>query len=401
MISPALMGADAVKPVPVPIGAVPSGGPVSGASGPYPKGSGAVSAPAPWMPVKRAPPAPLPTPFDRWRASAGFSVAAAALGFFVLGSIFFLMVGQPPLATFAAMIKGAFGDGYSLSETLVKVAPILLCATAAALPARLGLISVGGEGQFYLGALVGTGLVLAFPAAPVWILMPGMLLAAALGGAFWAFIPGVLKARLNVNETITTLLLNYVASLLVDFLVYGPWKDPNNLGWPATVSFPAAAKLPAFFGTRAHLGIVIGVAAALLLHLLTARTRWGMSLRLLRSNRKVAEGIGLSFGKQAVLVVCMGGMLAGFAGICETSAIQGRLQSGISNGMGFTGFLVAWMAGQDFLRIIPLSLLLGGLLASADSLQMIAGLPSSAALVLQGLLFACVLAAGSLRKGKA
>src|SRR6185369_2066029 len=151
-------------------------------------------------------------------------------------------------------------------------------------------------------AMVGTGLVLAFPGAPAWALMPGMLMAAALGGALWALIPGILKARLNVNETITTLLMNYVASLLVDFLVYGPWKDPKNLGWPATVFFPAGAKLPAFFGTRAHLGIVIGVAAAVILHLLTARTRWGMSLRLLRSNRKVAEGIGLRFGRQAILV---------------------------------------------------------------------------------------------------
>jgi simple sugar transport system permease protein len=323
------------------------------------------------------------------------------MGFLMLGSLFFLLVGRPPLAAFAAMIKGAFGDGYSLSETLVKTAPILLCATAAALPARLGLVSVGGEGQFYLGAMAGTALVLAFPHAPAWALMPGMLLAACAGGAMWALIPGFLKARLGVNETIVTLLLNYVASLLADFLVYGPWKDPDNLGWPATLPFPAAARLPSFFGTRAHIGIVIGVAAALVLHSLTARTRWGMSLRLLRSNRKVAEGIGLRFGRQAILVVCLGGMLAGMAGICETSAIQGRLQPGISNGMGFSGFLAAWMAGQDFLRILPLALLLGGLLASADSLQMFAGLPSSAALVLQGLLFACVLAAGRLRKGGA
>jgi simple sugar transport system permease protein len=357
--------------------------------------------PAPWSPAKPAVRSPRPTPFARFRVSAGFPVLAAALGFFALGSIFFLLVGQPPLATFAAMLKGAFGDGYSISETLVKVAPILICATAAALPARLGLISVGGEGQFYFGAMLGTGFVLAFPGSPTWVMLPGMLMAAAAGGALWGLVPAFLKARLSVNETITTLLLNYVAALLVDFLVYGPWKDPNNLGWPATISFPAAAKIPALFGTRAHLGIVIGVAAALTLHALTARTRWGMSLRLLRSNRKVAEGIGLRFGRQALLVVCLGGMLAGMAGICETSAIQGRLQSGISNGMGFSGFLAAWMAGQDFLRILPLSLLLGGLLASADSLQMIAGLPSSASLVLQGLLFACVLAAGRLRKGAA
>jgi ABC-type uncharacterized transport system permease subunit len=332
----------------------------------------------------------------------GAQVALAALGFLLLGSIFFLLVHQPPLATFWAMVKGAFGDGYSFSETLVKTAPILLCALAAALPARLGLISVGGEGQLYFGALFGTGAVLALSSASAWVLMPAMLLGACAGGALWALIPGLLKARMNVNETITTLLLNYVASLLVDFLVYGPWKDTSNLGWPATINFPAAARLPAFFGTRAHVGILFGLAAAVGLHILTARTRWGLGLRVLRSNRRVAEGFGLSFALQVTLVVCLGGALAGLAGICETSAIQGRLQPGISNGMGFSGFLVAWMAGQNFLRIIPLSLLLGGLLASGDSLQLFAGLPSSASLVLQGVLFGSVLAAGSLtgKKGK-
>ncbi|MDB5051374.1 MAG: transporter permease [Fibrobacteres bacterium] len=351
------------------------------------------------VPLIKEPPKPAAL-FKQPFRIPGLTVIAAALGFLLLGSIFFLMVGQPPVATFWAMIKGAFGDGYSLSETLVKTAPILLCGIAAALPARLGLISVGGEGQLYFGALFGTGLVLAIPGAPMYAMLPLMLAASAAGGALWALIPAFLKARMNVNETITTLLLNYVASLFVDFLVYGPWKDPNNLGWPATINFPAAAKLPALFGTRAHIGLIFGLIAAVALYVLTARTRWGTCLRLLRSNRRVAEGIGLSYGRQAILVVCLGGMLAGLAGICETSAIQGRLQSGISNGMGFSGFLVAWMAGGDFLRIIPLSLLLGGLLASGDSLQLFAGLPSSAALVLQGVLFASVLAAGSLKARK-
>jgi ABC-type uncharacterized transport system permease subunit len=327
----------------------------------------------------------------------GFRVAAAALGFFVLGSIFFLAVGQPPLATFWSMIKGAFGDGYSLSETLVKTAPILLCACGAALPARLGLISVGGEGQFYFGAVFGTGAVLAMAAAPAYVLMPMMLIASCAGGAAWALIAGALKARMNVNETITTLLLNYVATLLVDYLVYGPWKDTANLGWPATIGFPPGAKLEGFFGTRVHIGLLIGLLAAVAFHVLTTRTRWGLGLKVLRSNRRVAEGVGLGYARHAMLVVCLGGALAGLAGICETSAIQGRLQPGISNGMGFSGFLVAWMAGQHFLRIIPLSLLLGGLLASGDTLQLFSGLPSSAALVLQGVLFACVLAAGSLK----
>lgn len=330
----------------------------------------------------------------------GAVVLIAAAGFLLLGSLFFIAVGQAPVATFWSMFMGAFGDSYSISETLVKTAPILLCATAAALPARLGLISVGGEGQFYFGAMFGTAFVLSATTAPAYVMMPAMLLASAAGGAAWALLPAFFKARMNVNETITTLLLNYVASLLVNFLVFGPWKDPGNLGWPATIKFPEAATLPSFFGTRAHIGLVFGLIAAVSLHILTSRTRWGTCLRLLRSNQRVAEGIGLSYGRQAVLVMCLGGVMAGIAGICETSAIQGRLQSGISNGMGFSGFLVAWMAGQHFLRIIPLSLLLGGLLASGDSLQLFSGLPSSASLVLQGLLFACVLAAGSLTAKK-
>ena len=197
------------------------------------------------IPEKAAPPGPVWKGWlPRARRLPGLTVPASALAFLILGSLFFLAVGQPPLATFQAMVKGAFGDGYSLSETLVKTAPIMLCAIAATLPTRLGLISVGGEGQLYIGAMFGTGLVLVLPAAPMYALLPAMLLASAAGGAAWAMIPALLKARLGVNETITTLLLNYVASLLVDFLVYGPWKDPGNLGWPATINFPEAAKLP-------------------------------------------------------------------------------------------------------------------------------------------------------------
>lgn len=346
--------------------------------------------------IQRIPKPAVASAAARMLAFPGASLLCSALAFFALGSLFFLLVGQPPLATFWAMLKGAFGDGYSLSETLVKTSPILLCACAAALPARLGLISVGGEGQLYFGALTGTALVLSLPATSPYVMLPAMVLAACVGGALWSSVAAGLKTGMGVNETISTLLLNYVASLSVDFLVYGPWKDPDNHGWPATVPFPDAARLPTFFDTRAHVGLVFGVAAALVLHVLAARSRWGLSLRVLRSNRKVAEGAGLRYGRQALLVAVIGGAMAGIAGICETSVIQGRLQSGISNGAGFSGFLVAWMAGQHFLRIIPLSLLMGGLLASADTLQMVASLPSSSSLVLQGILFAGALAVGGL-----
>jgi general nucleoside transport system permease protein len=309
----------------------------------------------------------------------------------VCGS-FFILVGKSPFVLFPTIFGAAFGSTYAWTETLLKTAPILLCAIATVLPAKLGLISVGAEGQFYLGALIGTVPVLALSQAPQWVLMPLMVICAALGGALWAGLTGLLKARLEVNETISTLLLNYVAILLLNYAVYGPWKDPSNLGWPATAPFPDAAKLPTIGSSRLHLGLGIGLLAALFLYGLLTRSRWGLSLQLLQSNQKLAQGAGLRFGRQVVLVMVIAGAMAGIAGIAETSMIQGRLQPNLSNGYGLSGFLVAWMAGQHFLKIVPLSILVGGLAASTDSLQLFAGLPSSSAFVMQGILFSCTLA---------
>lgn len=312
--------------------------------------------------------------------------------FLLICGSFFILVGQSPLVLFPAIFNAAFGSAYSWTETLLKTAPILLCAIATVLPAKLGLISVGAEGQFYLGALVGTAPVLAFSLAPKWVLMPLMIACAALGGALWAGLSGLLKARLDVNETISTLLLNYVAVLLVNYVVYGPWKDPSNLGWPATAPFPEAAKLPTLGSSKLHLGLGLALLAALALYVLLTRSRWGLSLQIMQGNRKLAKGAGLRFGRQVVLVMAIAGALAGVAGIAETSMIQGRLQPNLSNGYGLSGFLVAWMAGQHFLKIIPLSILLGGLAASTDALQLFAGLPSSSTFIMQGILFACTLA---------
>jgi simple sugar transport system permease protein len=311
-------------------------------------------------------------------------------------SLFFKISGQSPLPLLEKLINAAFGSPYSWSETLVKTTPILLCAIATALPARLGLISVGAEGQMYVGALVGTAPVLAFLQQPVWVVLPLMLLGAGLGGALWSGIPGWLKARMGVNETISTLLLNYVAILLVNFAVYGPWKDPASLGWPATVSFPDAAKLPTFFNTRVHLGLVIGIGIALLFHVLLTYSRWGLELRVMRSNRKVSTAAGLKYGRTVIWVMAIAGSIAGLAGIFEASMIQGRLQSDLSVSYGLSGFLVAWLAGQDFVSILLISLLVGGLSASADALQLFAQFPSSSALVMQGLLFTSALTVNGL-----
>lgn len=328
----------------------------------------------------------------RWFAAP----VAAALVFVLLAAAFLAAIGQPPLRTLAAMIDYAFGDAYSLSESLVKATPILLCALAVILPARLGLISVGAEGQLYFGALTGTAVVVAWPTASIWLLLPTMVTAGLAGGALWGGVAGLLRARANVNETISTLLLNYIAALLVNFMVYGAWKDPANLGWPATIAFPPAATVPRLFDTRIHAGFIVAVVAAAVLHLFVVRSRWGLALAVLAGNRRVAGMVGLDFTRQTLIVMTLAGAIAGFAGICETSAVQGRLQPGISVGYGLTGFLVAWLAGQNFLRAIPLSVLVGGMISAGDALQLYSKIPSASATVLQGLLFAAALAVAGL-----
>ena len=326
---------------------------------------------------------------------AALPVAMAGV-FLLVATAFFVVIGQPPVRTIANMVSFAFGDAYSLSESLVKTAPILLCALATLLPARLGLVSVGADGQLFMGAMFGTAAMLWFRDAPALVMVPMLLLAGMAGGAIWGAVPGILRGRLDVNETITTLLLNYVAALLVNALVYGPWKDPANLGWPATVAFPPTASLGGFFGTRVHIGLPLGIFAALVIGVLLARSRWGLELAVLRSNARVGRMIGLSFPRRTVVVMGLGGALGGLAGICEAAAIQGRLQPGVSMGYGLTGFLVAWLSGHNPFVAVPVALLVGGLIAAGDSLQLFAKVPAASVTILEGLLFATALAVGGI-----
>jgi ABC-type uncharacterized transport system permease subunit len=340
-----------------------------------------------------------PSPARNTRTSLGRlaqPVRAAAL-FVALATLLFLALGKPPWPLLVAMVEGALGSGFALSETLVKAAPIVLCALATLLPSRLGLVSVGAEGQLVAGAIAGTGLVLALGDAIGPLTLPCMLLSGALGGALLGALAGILRVRLGAHETITTLLLNYTAPHLVAFLVYGPWKDPASLGWPATVSFPDAARLSTYFDTRLHAGLVVGAVLALIAHAVLSRTRYGLALELLRASPMLASRAGLSFGKAAILVMALSGALAGVAGITETSVIEGRLQLGVGAGAGYSGFLVAWLARGSVLRMLGMSFVIAALIAAGDNLQLVAELPSAIVYVLQGLLFAAALIARGAR----
>lgn len=363
--------------------AAPSPGPLAGTS----------------TPVLRAEPAPSPSMRRDQRALRSMlqRCALATALFTVLSLVFFLALGKDPLLLFAALWEGSLGSGFALSETLVKLSPVLLCALATALPATLGLISVGAEGQLIAGSIAGTALVLAAGDRLGAAALPLQLLAGALGGAAYAAVAAVLRVSLRVNETISTLLFNYLPPLLVEYLVYGPWKDPDSLGWPATVSFPDAARLGTYFDTRVHAGLAIGAVLVALALVLTSRTRHGLALAVLRESPLLAERAGLSFRAWVLLMMALGGAAAGIAGSIEVSVIEGRLQPGIGAGAGYAGFLVAFLARGHLGRLLPLALIVAALGAAGDNLQLSADLPSSVVYVLQGLLFVAALIAGRRR----
>ncbi|UUX97185.1 ABC transporter permease [Aquabacterium sp. J223] len=279
--------------------------------------------------------------------------------FILLSMLFFVAIGREPLHLLREIAEAAAGSGYAAGESLVRATPILLCALATVVPARLGLISVGAEGQLCAGAIAGTGAVLVGCSS-----LTIVLASRRPRGALWSLLPALLRVGARVNETIATLMLNYVAALAITWLVYGPWKSPHSQGWPASIEFPDAVRLPSLGDSRVHAGLFIALALAIALHALFTRTRWGLVLDVLRSNPRLAPLAGLNFDRQVLLTMGLGGALAGLAGIAETGAVQGRLQPDLAQGAGLSGFLVAWLAGRRIGPVVVLSLLVGALLAA-------------------------------------
>jgi general nucleoside transport system permease protein len=317
----------------------------------------------------------------------GVPPLAALLVALVLLSLLLLAAGRDPLSTLWAILVGAFGSTRGLTETVTRMTPLLLCALAAGIPAKAGLFNIGGEGQLHCGAIAATAVVIYLPWLPHWTVIPSMILLAMLGGAFWGFIPGLLRGWLKVNEVLVSLMLNYVAIYLVEHLVHGPWKDPSALGWPYTVSFPEWAVLHTLGRSNIHLGLLFGLAAIALVYFLMRSTTWGFSVRVIEANPQTAYHAGIHVGSYVVVLMALGGAMAALAGLGEVSVIQSRLKTGISPGYGYTGFLVAWLARKNLIAIVPVSFLVGGLYSGADALQLLANLPSATVDIFMGLVF--------------
>lgn len=320
------------------------------------------------------------------------SIPGAILLGLLFGAVMFLAVGVNPLRAYLEIFLGGFGSLYNFSEVLVRATPLILCGLSVALAGRMLVWNIGAEGQLVMGGVAGTGVALFIgPHLPAGLVLPTMVLAGFAGGALWGMIPGILRARFGVNEIITSLMLNYVAILWMEHLYFGPWRDPAGRGFPGTAIFPETAWLPRFFGTRIHLGLGIGLLAALLVAFLLARTRWGLELRMTGGNPSAAEYAHIDIARNIILVMLMSGGIAGLAGICETAGIHYRLQQGLAVGSGYVGIVVAWLARLRPVAIVAISVLLGALMVGGDAVQITLHVPSSISLVLEGAILFFVL----------
>ena len=319
-------------------------------------------------------------------------IPAAILVAAILGAFLFLWVGVNPFHAYIEIFKGAFGSPYNFSEVLVRATPLILCGLSVMVAGKMLIWNIGAEGQLVMGGVAGAGVALFLsPHMPAHMVIPAMILAGFLGGSTWGLIPGFLKARFGVNEIITSLMLNYVAIFWLEHLYFGPWRDPAGRGFPGTAILPDLSWFPRFFGTRVHLGLIIGLAAALLIWLVLDYTRWGYEIRVAGANIKAAQYARMNITRNILWIMLISGGLAGLAGICETAGIHYRLQKGLAVGNGYVGIIIAWLGRLRPGSIVLISILLGGLMVGGDQVQISIHVPSAISMALEGAILFCVL----------
>jgi general nucleoside transport system permease protein len=313
-----------------------------------------------------------------WALGAPFAAIAFTL---MLASLLVLWAGKPVLQTYGAILEGGFGSVFAWTETLTRATPLMLTGLAAAVAFRARLFNIGAEGQLYGGALAaiavgglhdGTGL-----AWPIWALFPLMLLAAALVGALLLLGPALMKAKLQVDEVVTTLLLNFIVLLAVGALLDGAMKDPTAMGWPQSVALQADLELSKLVEqSRLHTGLLFAAAFAVAIWIVMRFTVLGFDIRATGANAKAAAFAGVNITRTVILTALLSGALAGLAGAIEVAGRTSYVTLDMSPGYGYSGIVVAMLAGLHPLGVIAASIFVAGMLVGADSMSRVVGVPT-------------------------
>jgi simple sugar transport system permease protein len=318
-------------------------------------------------------------------------IGSVIVGLLAFG-VFVALLGRNPLEVYATIFEGGFASGFSWNNTLLRAAPLILTGLAVAIPAQAGLVVIGGEGALALGALAAAAVTVPLvPSLGATALVAGSIAGAAAGGA-WFALAGFFRAYRGLNETISSLLLSYIAIAVFNHLVEGPLRDPASLNKPSTLPLPDSAMIGQIPWLDVHWGLVIGVVACVIAQLALSRSTQGFALRVAGGNPRAAMLVGLPVGALIVAACSLGGAAAGLAGAIEVMAVHSAASASVLAGYGTTGILVAFMARQQPLAIVPVAILMGGISAAGSLLQRRLDLPDATTLVLQGLLFVAILA---------
>ena len=328
---------------------------------------------------------------------ASVPTAIAVVATSILFALFLFAVGADPVEVYALIWTGAFASWFSLQNTLLRAAPLLLVALCTALPARLGLVIIGGEGAIVVGGLAAavTGVMLVD--APFVPAMLAMALAAMIAGGVLVAFAGWLRFGRGVNETIASLLLTYIVVAVFNHLVEGPLRDPASLNKPSTAGIGDHHMIGAMPGTDVHWGLAIGVAFCVAMAVLMRKTTFGFAVRMVGGNIRAAMMAGLPIGWLVVSTCAMAGAAGGLAGMIEVAAVHGKANASLATGYGYTGILVAFLARHEPTAVIPVAILFGGINAAGGLLQRRLDLPDATVVVLQGILFVVLLASETLR----
>ncbi len=316
------------------------------------------------------------------------SVAIAVL----IAVIFLFSVGKSPEDVgniLNSMFIQTFFSGYGLMDILVKSIPLIITSIGISFAFRMKLWNIGGEGQIAMGAFAAAGVAMLFPNLPGIVLIPLMAIAAMVMGAIWAGVAGAPKAYLGVNETITTLMLNYVGLKWLQYLITGPWSDPVT-HFPMPTPIPRQAWMPFVPGTDLHLGLLIAVTVVVIYFFVMNRSRWGYEIRVIGESARAAEYAGMDVRRTMLTVMMLSGAVAGLAGMSELTGISHRIEMGISGNYGYTAIIVAWLARLNPWGVVAMSVFMSALLVGGKYAQT-AGISDAISVMIQGVILFCVL----------
>lgn len=308
---------------------------------------------------------------------------------FLITALFIASLGHNPFKVYYEMINGALGSSYRIQETIIKAIPLLITALGIGVAFKMKFWNIGAEGQIAIGAFCATLVAFRLEGMPKFALLTLMIIAGMIGGGLWALIAGIFKLRFQTNETIVTLMLNYIALKWITYLQFGPWKDPAAQGFPKIARFSDNAILPDVFGV--HIGWILALILVILVHLFINYTKRGYEITVLGESENTARYAGMDIKIVVLSAVFISGAIAGLTGVIQASAVNNTLSVQITGGMGYTAIIIAWLSGVSAPWMLVVSILFAVLTQGASYIQTALQIPQSAADIIQSTVLFCVL----------